>query len=139
MTNGTAAFSQKAFTRSLKKYYGVYTGGFVSFVILLPWVAVAGRVEIDAVQWSLIAALGVAGMALPYVIFARGIRNVPTQEAGLLLLLEPILNPVWVALAWGEENRTEVWIGGGLILSGLAVRYLLIPAGRALRQRRAGR
>jgi drug/metabolite transporter (DMT)-like permease len=111
----------------------------VSFVILLPWVAVAGRVEIDAVQWSLIAALGVAGMALPYVIFARGIRNVPTQEAGLLLLLEPILNPVWVALAWGEENRTEVWIGGGLILSGLAVRYLLIPAGRALRQRRAGR
>src|SRR5918996_1240754 len=35
MTNGTAAFSQKAFTQSLKKYYGVYTGGFVGFVILL--------------------------------------------------------------------------------------------------------
>jgi cation/acetate symporter len=35
MTNGTAAFSQKAFTQSLKKYYSVYTIGFVSFVILL--------------------------------------------------------------------------------------------------------
>jgi cation/acetate symporter len=35
MTNGTAAFSQKAFTQSLKKYYSVYTGGFITFVILL--------------------------------------------------------------------------------------------------------
>jgi cation/acetate symporter len=35
MTNGTAAFSQKAFTQSLKKYYSVYTGGFIAFVIVL--------------------------------------------------------------------------------------------------------
>jgi cation/acetate symporter len=36
MTNGTAqAFSQKAFTQSLKKYYTFYTGGFISFVVLL--------------------------------------------------------------------------------------------------------
>src|SRR5918999_1670772 len=35
MTNGTAAFSQKAFTQQLKKYYTFYTGGFVAFVIIL--------------------------------------------------------------------------------------------------------
>jgi cation/acetate symporter len=35
MTNGTAAYSQKAFTQSLKKYYSIYTGGFIGFVILL--------------------------------------------------------------------------------------------------------
>jgi cation/acetate symporter len=35
MTNGTAAYSQKAFTQSLKKYYSIYTGGFVAFVIVL--------------------------------------------------------------------------------------------------------
>jgi cation/acetate symporter len=34
MSNG-AAFSQKAFTQSLKKYYSVYTGGFIAFVIVL--------------------------------------------------------------------------------------------------------
>ena len=33
MRNG--AFSQKAFTQSLKKYYSVYTGGFIAFVIIL--------------------------------------------------------------------------------------------------------
>src|SRR5512134_934812 len=34
MSNG-AAFSQKAFTQQLKKYYSVYTGGFIAFVIIL--------------------------------------------------------------------------------------------------------
>jgi cation/acetate symporter len=36
MSNGaTQAFSQKSFNQSLKKYYSVYTGGFIGFVILL--------------------------------------------------------------------------------------------------------
>ncbi len=35
MSNGTAAYSQKAFFQSLKKYYAIYTGGFVGFVIVL--------------------------------------------------------------------------------------------------------
>jgi cation/acetate symporter len=30
-----AAFSQRAFTQQLKRYYGAYTGGFVGFVVLL--------------------------------------------------------------------------------------------------------
>ena len=37
MSNGTAAeaYSQRAFRQSLKKYYGIYTGGFIAFVIVL--------------------------------------------------------------------------------------------------------
>jgi cation/acetate symporter len=35
MSNGTAAYSQKAFFQSLKKYYAIYTGGFIAFVIIL--------------------------------------------------------------------------------------------------------
>ncbi len=34
MSNG-AAFSQKSFNQSLKKYYGLYTGGFLAFVVVL--------------------------------------------------------------------------------------------------------
>jgi len=102
----------------------------VGFVILLPWVAATVEpTTLDAVQWTLIAVMGIAALAVPYVLFARGIREVPTQEAGLLCLLEPILNPVWVWLFWREANTPAVWIGGGLILAGLAARYLLLPPG----------
>ena len=65
-------------------------------------------------------------MGLPYVLFAMGIRHVTTQEAALLTLLEPILIPLWVALAWGELPEPPIWVGGTLILGGLAARYLRI-------------
>jgi drug/metabolite transporter (DMT)-like permease len=59
---------------------------------------------------------------------------VPIQDAALLTLLEPILNPLWVYLFWGESVGTSTWIGGGLIVGGLAIRSLLLtravaPAG----------
>ena len=47
-------------------------------------------------------AFGVVQMALPYMLFARGLREIGTAEAGLIGLIEPILNPIWVVLAVGE-------------------------------------
>lgn len=102
----------------------------VGGIALLPFVWRIDPTELRAMQWVLIAALGVTSMSLPYVIFATAIRHVRTQEAGLLLLLEPVLNPIWVWLLWREENSPAVLIGGGLILAGLALRYLLFPTKR---------
>ena len=96
----------------------------VSGLLLLPWVLSLG-ISLGPSQWSLAAVLGVFQMGLPYLLFARGVRSVRTQEAALLTLLEPILNPVWVLLFWGEPVGTATWLGGAMILGGLAARYLL--------------
>lgn len=98
----------------------------VSFALLLPvvWRGESSAVSLGALQWGLVAMMGIVAMAWPYVLFARGIASVPTQEAGLLLLLEPVLNPLWVWLLWGETNTPAVWVGGGLIVLGLALRYM---------------
>jgi drug/metabolite transporter (DMT)-like permease len=98
-----------------------------SGLVLLPWVLMM-NVPLDGRQWSLVGALGVLQMALPYVLFARGVRTVRTQEAALLTLIEPILNPLWVWIFWGEFPGTATCIGGGLIIGGLAIRYLAFPA-----------
>jgi drug/metabolite transporter (DMT)-like permease len=67
-------------------------------------------------------------MGLPYVLFARGLRHIPSHEGSGLALLEPLLVPVWVFLAWGrlstyEPPRWWTYAGGGLILAGLTIRY----------------
>ena len=98
-------------------------------LILLPWVLL-NVVSLNASQWSLVALLGVMQMAVPYVLFARGVRSLRVQEAALLSLIEPILNPVWVWLFWGEEVKLSVWIGGSLILGGLAMRYVVFAGNR---------
>ena len=96
----------------------------VSGLVLLPIVLPRG-VELQPLQWLLIALLGTFQMGLPYVLAARGVALVTVQEAALLLLLEPILNPIWVWLCWGEQVGWPTLIGGGLILGGLSVRYIV--------------
>jgi drug/metabolite transporter (DMT)-like permease len=68
-------------------------------------------------------------MGLPYLLFARGVSRVTGHEAAGIVLLEPILVPVWVYLAWRHvpSYQAPQWwtlAGGGLILLGLGLRYL---------------
>ncbi|MFL6291422.1 MAG: DMT family transporter [Thermoanaerobaculia bacterium] len=66
-------------------------------------------------DWAVIAYLGVFQIAVAYVFLIRGLRQVTALEASLLLLLEPVLNPIWAWLAHGERPGT--WsIGGGLLI-----------------------
>ena len=67
-------------------------------------------------------------MGIPYLLFARGLRTLPGHEASGIVLLEPILMPLWVFLAYHAEptyHAPRWWtlVGGGLILCGLLVRY----------------
>jgi drug/metabolite transporter (DMT)-like permease len=78
----------------------------------------------SGIQWPLLAGLGMFQMGLPYVLFARGLRRIPGHEATGIALLEPLLVPVWVYLAWGDKPSWWTMVGGGLILAGLAIRYL---------------
>jgi drug/metabolite transporter (DMT)-like permease len=96
----------------------------VAGLILLPSV-LTGPLALGPLQWTLVVLLGVVQMGLPYVLFARALRHVSTQEAALLTLIEPIANPIWVLLLWGEAVPVSTWIGGGFIVGGLAVRYLV--------------
>jgi DME family drug/metabolite transporter len=94
------------------------------WLIFLCYVASAG-VLLTPVQWALLAAVGPIQMGLPYVLFARSLKSISPQEASLILLIEPLLNPTWVWLFCGEDISHATATGGGLILFGLALRYTL--------------
>lgn len=74
-------------------------------------------------QALILIAFGVIQMAIPYILFARGLRDIGTAEAGLIALVEPILNPVWVVLVVHERPTVPTMIGGGLLLAGVAYKY----------------
>ncbi|MGH7770151.1 MAG: EamA family transporter, partial [Candidatus Binatia bacterium] len=52
-----------------------------------------------------------------------GLEKVSLQEASLIVLVEPVLNPIWVALVFGEIPSLPTLIGGGIILLSLGIRY----------------
>jgi drug/metabolite transporter (DMT)-like permease len=98
--------------------------------ILLPWVwNVQGSVS--AGSYVALGLFGVFQMSLPYVLFARGLRSVTSPEASVISLLEPILVPLWVFIAWRHHEQYDPpkwWtiLGGSIILTALLLRY--VPA-----------
>ena len=77
-------------------------------------------------QLGFLAVFGVVQMALPYLLFARGLKVVGPQEAGLITLLEPVFNPIWAYLLSPETDTPTVWtaVGGTMLLGALGWRYL---------------
>ncbi|MBI2357718.1 MAG: DMT family transporter, partial [Deltaproteobacteria bacterium] len=85
-------------------------------------------------SWGEAAALlimGVVQLGIPYFLFSKGLETVAVQEASLIVLIEPVLNPIWVVLTVGEKPSTATFVGGGFILGSLAVRYLWLAFGRS--------
>ena len=99
----------------------------VSGLVLLPFVLLR-HVELTPLQWTLVATLGVFQMGLPYVLAARGVALLSMQESALLILLEPILTPLWAWKCWGESIGWPTLVGGALILGGLSVKYVVWPS-----------
>ncbi|MBX9581395.1 MAG: DMT family transporter [Gemmataceae bacterium] len=79
-------------------------------------------------QLAALAVYGTVQMAVPYWLFTRGLRAVSPQEAGIITLIEPLLNPLWAYLITPDQDTPTgpMLVGGGLILAALVWRY--VPA-----------
>ena len=82
-----------------------------------------GRFDVPPEALGLVVMMGVVQIGLPYVLFIKGLRVLPAAEAGLVCLIEPVLNPLWVWLIVHEEPGGWTMLGAGLILVALAARY----------------
>ncbi len=92
----------------------VALGNLIAFAVALPWALPVG--ESQTKDWVLVGLLGVFQIGLAYVFLTGGIGRITALEASLLLLIEPVLNPIWALLTQGEKPGTWALIGGLLIL-----------------------
>jgi drug/metabolite transporter (DMT)-like permease len=76
-------------------------------------------------QVGVLAVFGWVQMAVPYWLFARGLKSVPPQEAAIITLIEPLLNPLWAYLLTPQRDTPtfSMFLGGGLILLALLRKY----------------
>ena len=68
-------------------------------------------------------------MGIPYVLFASGVKRISGHQASGIVLLEPVLLPVWVYIAWHSQPDYQppsisTLVGASLILTGLILRFL---------------
>lgn len=96
----------------------VALGNILAFVLALPMALPATSVRPSDV--AVILYLGVGQIGLAYFLLARAIRFVPAFEATVVLLLEPVMNPVWAWLVHHETPGPWALAGGAVIVSAAA-------------------
>ena len=99
-----------------------FLNNFACCLMLLP--LVGSELSLPFREGWIVAVMGVVQLGIPYWLFSKAVEKIQLQEASLIVLVEPVLNPIWVALAIGEVPSTATLVGGGLIVAGLAFRYL---------------
>ena len=99
----------------------ILISNLASSVVLVPWALARGLLEIPLSLVAMIILFGVAQMATPYIFFQVGLRRVGPVAAGLIALIEPVLNPIWVWLGHGEVPPRSIYFGGALILLAVVI------------------
>lgn len=87
-------------------------------------------------QAAMLGFLGIFQIGLGYVLFTFGLKRVLAIESALLAMLEPLLNPVWVLIGYGERPTKAAVAGGLVILVALAARTVWTEV--AKRRQRSG-
>ena len=109
-------------TRDVHPVFLTWINNLVCALLLL--FVVQSQLPLTPQQAILLAVMGAVQLGMPYFLFSKGLQSVSLQEASLIALIEPVLNPLWVALVVGEIPSLATLSGGAMILVGLGVRYL---------------
>lgn len=72
-------------------------------------------------QLMLLFLFSLATQSLSYVLFLIGGRYIPAAEAGLVALLDVVLGPLWVWVAFAEQPSAAALIGGAMTISAVAL------------------
>jgi len=98
----------------------VACGNVIAFLSCLPLARPVP--EVSARDLAIVLYLGAFQIVGAYALLMRGLQDLSALEASLLMLLEPVLNPVWAWLVHGERPGPWALVGGTVVLGATALR-----------------
>jgi drug/metabolite transporter (DMT)-like permease len=101
----------------------ILLGNIVTAVACMPFVVSA---DYDMTSIVGIISLGIIQFGIPYVLYGIAIKHIRALDAVMIAVIEPILNPVWVLIFWGEKPGSWAILGGIIVLA--AVTYNCIQS-----------
>ncbi len=100
-------------------------GNVLVALACLPWLVrlpALGGTDLAVALW-----LGVFQVGAAYALLSYGVRHVRAFDATMLMLVEPVLNPVWAWLVHRETPGAWVLAGGAIVLATTAARTWYNP------------
>lgn len=76
--------------------------------------------------WLCLVLLGIVQLGIPYILYCEAIKHATALEATLIPVIEPILNPIWVALLLGEVPGLLSILGGVIVVVAVTLRCVVV-------------
>ncbi len=130
---GTTIFLRRA--KNTRPSDSLNLSCLLSFLFALPFIVKAGLPQ-SAMSYPALLCLGVFQIGMPAVLLSIGIEKVPALSSVIITMIEPMMNPVWVALFAGEIPSASSVFGGLVILACIVAHVALKRAAAARKMRR---
>ncbi len=108
--------------RAAQPSQGLILGNLLTVFVCLPFMF---QTMPAAQGWLGLILLGVFQLGLGYYLCSKAIAHVTAMESLLICMVEPVLNPIWVAIFIGELPQAFALAGGGLVLAATTFRGVL--------------
>ena len=95
---------------------GILIAHMITLMIGVP-VGLPQTEEVAAIEILYVIILGVFQLVIPYVLYGIASRDCPPLACSLIGMLEPLLNPVWVAIFIGEVPGPFALAGAVIIIA----------------------
>lgn len=95
----------------------VFWGDVLSAIVGLPFLV--KETDFTLVPIVSLLVLGIFQVAFAYILLSIGLRTTPPVTASLVSGIEPILNPILVAVFYGEEMGVFALIGAVIVIVGV--------------------
>ena len=95
---------------------GILIAHAITMIIGLP-LGIPQTAEIAGIEILYVIILGVFQLGIPYVLYGLASKDCPPLACSLIGMLEPLLNPVWVAIFIGEMPGPFALAGAVIIIA----------------------
>lgn len=95
----------------------------ITFAVSIPFIFTSSAPTVTSMTGLVL--LGIFQMGLPSLLYGRGVRGVSAISCALITMIEPVMNPVWVAIFIGELPSARAIAGGCIIVLCVTLRTVL--------------
>jgi drug/metabolite transporter (DMT)-like permease len=108
----------------LPTWESLYIQIFFGTLVLIPAFVMAPRVRLTAENLPLVLFAGLFASALAPGLWMRGLNSIGAEKTAVLMNLVPLFTAVLALLMLGEQMHHYHFVGGALILGGIALAQL---------------
>jgi drug/metabolite transporter (DMT)-like permease len=105
------------------QHSSIFWGNILVTLICIPFLFSFETIRVNDI-W-MVSFLGIFQIAIAYAFFSSGLKRIYAVEASIISMIEPVLNPVWVFIGYGEIPSVTAIIGGLIILTSITIRSLI--------------